>query len=202
MAEPKQNFQYFIEGLRRGNEEVTLEFCKTFGSSLERLAGSHLVTGLRRRLDPEDVVQSVYRTFFRRASDGQFELDDRADLWHLLCAITLTKVREQARRQLRQKRNINREIRLDTKVGRGEAPMDIKGDSPAPDASLEFTEQFEKIMSSFDQEERRIVELKLQDHTNDEVAVAIGCSERTVRRVLQRIREGLERSLAEPLEGS
>ena len=35
--------------------------------------------------------------------------------------------------------------------------------------------------------ERQIVELKLQDYTNTEVAEQVGCSERTVRRILKRI---------------
>lgn len=197
MEEPQQDWHYFIEGLRGHDEAATLEFCKRYGAALERLAARHLVTGMRRRLDPEDVVQSVYRTFFRRASDGQFSFSDRTDLWRLLCVITLTKVREQARSQLRSKRNINREVSLDGngKSGSDGGSRDVPSREPLPETSLEFTEQFEKVMASFDEEERQIVELKLQGLTNDRVAHEAGCSERTVRRILKRVQEGLERLL-------
>ena len=52
---------------------------------------------LQRRIGPDDIVQSVCRTFFRRSQDGQFELHGTASLWRLLCAITLAKVRHHAR---------------------------------------------------------------------------------------------------------
>lgn len=197
MSDKERDWQYYIDGLRRFDEQITLEFCRQYGTSLERLAGKHLATGLQQRLDPEDVVQSVYRTFFRRASDGQFQLSDRSDLWRLLCVITLTKVRSQARRQLRQKRNINKEVRLDAPPGGKGRPADLEAAAPAPDESIEFTEHFDKIMASFTDEERRIVELKLQERTNDEVAALVGCSERTVRRILKSVQDSLEQSIEE-----
>ena len=48
-------------------------------------------------------------------------------------------------------------------------------------------------MESLDEEERRIVELKLLERSNAEIAEQLGCSERTVRRLLARLRERLER---------
>ena len=52
-------------------------------------------------------------------------------------------------------------------------------------------------MDSFSDEERRIVELKLQERTNDEVAALVGCSERTVRRILKNVQASLEKSIEE-----
>lgn len=197
MKEPERDWRYFIEGLRRGDETITFEFCERYGAGLQRLADRHLITGMRRRLDAEDVVQSVYRTFFRRAADGQFQLLERGSLWRLLCAITLTKVREQARRQLRQKRDLAREVRIDPASGGEGGPADPEDASPQPDASAAFTEQFDKLMASFDEEERSIIEHKLQHRTNEEAAALAGCSERTVRRIVQRVRARLEQILEE-----
>ena len=49
------------------------------------------------RVDGEDVVQSVFRTFFRRTADGEFRLDGSAQLWRLLVRITLRKARATGR---------------------------------------------------------------------------------------------------------
>ena len=49
-------------------------------------------------------------------------------------------------------------------------------------------------MASLDEEERRFVDLKLQQCTNLEVAARLGCSERTVRRILKRVQSRLERA--------
>jgi hypothetical protein len=76
------------------------------------VADRQIATWLRRRVDPEDVVQSACRTFFRRASLGDFSLASKDDLWRLLLTITLNKVRMQARFHTRNRRNAAREQAL------------------------------------------------------------------------------------------
>ena len=91
-----QDWQRLLEGLRTGDQQVVRDFYNRYGQWLHDIAGKHLASPLRRRFDAEDVVQSALRTFFRRAETGQFQFDDNERLWSLLCAITLTKVRENA----------------------------------------------------------------------------------------------------------
>ena len=47
---------------------------------------------LQQREDPEDVVQTVLRTYFRRAALGEFQIADSSDLWALLAKITRRKI--------------------------------------------------------------------------------------------------------------
>src|SRR4051812_47370036 len=109
MNDPEARWQALIDGLRRGDQRITQEFWDQYGRMLHGLAEKNLAEGVRRRVGPEDVVQSVCRTFLRRAQIGEFQLPDSESLWRLLCAITLTKVREQTRFHLRQKRGLDRE---------------------------------------------------------------------------------------------
>ena len=55
---------------------------------LKALARSRLSSRLARRTDAEDVVMSVYRSFFAGARAGRFTLTRGGDLWRLLSAIT------------------------------------------------------------------------------------------------------------------
>lgn|GEM_PF-3768995 len=55
------------------------------------------LAGLRRRVGSDDIVQSVFKTFFRRMAHGQFDVPDADALWRLMCSITLTKARRAAR---------------------------------------------------------------------------------------------------------
>ena len=174
-----------IAGLRTGDPRAVRTFCDRYGAALERVAEARLAQGLRARVGPEDVVQSVYRTFFRRAGDGQFELADAADLWHLLCAITLTKVREQARFHLRQRRGVDREVALD--AAPDDRPLSLAGTARSPAEAAEVAELLDRVLATLDPEEQRIVDLKLRDVTNDAIALELGCSERTVRRLLKRL---------------
>src|SRR5262245_5327358 len=96
----------WIAGLREGKQDCLSEFWHHYSPLLERLADKNLAPGLRPRLGPDDVVQSVCRTFFRRAQEGQFQLEGQDNLWRLLVAITLTKIREKTRYHMRDKRGL------------------------------------------------------------------------------------------------
>src|SRR5438270_12388062 len=110
MSDEQDRWQRLIRGLRDGDQGVAFEFWRQYGEALHRLADRNLAPGLRRRVGPEDIVQSACRTFLRRAQVGEFQLPDSEALWRLLCAITLTKVREQTRFHLRKKRGLDQEI--------------------------------------------------------------------------------------------
>lgn len=188
MTESLDRWQRWIDGLRGGDDVIVREFCARYGDLLFRLAEKHLPGGLRRRVGPEDVVQSACRTFLRRAKGNEFDIADSESLWRLLCAITLTKVREQTRFHLRQKRGLDREVHAiassDDSTASGPA-IPAEGESPAEAA--EFADQFQALMDTLDDEEKQIVDLKLQEYTNEEAAEKLGCSERTVRRILKRV---------------
>lgn len=193
------HWQQMIQGLRDGEPRIVQQFCDQYGAQLERVAEKHLPGALRRRVGAEDVVQSVCRTFFRRAGGGEFQLADSESLWRLLCAITLTKVREQARFHLRQKRGIDQEVPVAPFSGADSTPGHVIVDrGPNPAAAAEFADQFQQVIATLDEEERQVVDLKLQECTNDEVAERLQCSERTVRRILKRAQARLGRVFEVP----
>jgi len=187
-----------FDGLRRGDVAAVAEFCRRYGPMIERLAERRLSAPLKRRIGAEDVAQSVCRTFIRRAGEGQFELCEGDGLWGLLCAIALTKIREQTRFHLRQKRSLRDERHLDSVAADGERKMPESADSgPTPDAIAEVADTFDKLLAGFDEEERRIIELKLQDYTQEEIAERMQCSDRTIRRFLKRVQDRLSNMLTE-----
>jgi RNA polymerase sigma factor (sigma-70 family) len=194
MAAEDERWQHMIAGLRAGDSVVLGDFCRHYGELLHSLAQKHLPRALQRRVGPEDVVQSVCRTFLMRAQRGEFQLTDGDDLWGLLCAITLTKVREQTRYHLRQRRGLDREQPLtpgQSSSDSGPQPV-APGTSPAEAAA--FADQFQQLIAGLDEEERQVVDLKLQNCTHEEIATRLGCSERTVRRLLKRVQAQLERA--------
>ena len=108
MIPDEQNrWQRLIQGLRSGDGQVMREFCEQYGDLLHRVAEKHLAASVRRRVGPEDVVQSACRTFLRRARGGEFQFPGSEGLRRLLCAFTLTKVREHSRFHLRKKRGLD-----------------------------------------------------------------------------------------------
>lgn len=182
-----------VHGLQAGEPAVLHSFYAKFGPMLHAIANRRVAPHLQRRFDADDVVQSTFRTFFRRAQAGQFLFDDNQRLWNLLCAITLTKLREKVRFHGRQARNVGREYAGGDPLADHASPEAI---AASPDVALEFADQFEHLLAALAPEERRLVELKLEDRTNDEAAEALGVSERTVRRMLAALQSRFERILS------
>ncbi len=197
MTADDSHWQRLIDGLRNGNDTVAGEFYGHYRPLLERLAGMHLKSGLLRRVSPDEVAHSACRTFLRRIHSGEFELSGSDSLWNLLCAITLAKTRKKVRFHLADKRQLGKEQPQPTNTEHGGAGSagNEAASAPTPAEAAEFADQFEHVLDSMDDEERRIVLLKLEQKTNDEIAAACLCAERTVRRLLKRVEARVIESL-------
>lgn len=190
----QENWERLVQGFRAGDQQIFQEFWNEYSPQLHKIAEKHLADKLRRRIGPEDVVQSACRTFFRRIQGGMLELSDSESLWRLLCAITLTKVREQARFHLRRKRGLDQEIQAASATDSSSEGFPFTAPGPSPAALAEFADQLQNLLASLDEEERQIVDLKLQEFTHEEVAQKLGLSERTVRRIFKRLQAKLARA--------
>ena len=184
----------WFELLAAGDAETVEQFWNDFGEPLRRVAERQLSKSLAKRVDPEDIVQSACRTFFRRAQEGQFDCTNQDDLWRLMLTITLNKARMQARYHARAKRAMSAENSLD----------DVPEISPhhVEDAieAVDFADLLETIFQHLDSESHQVLERLLADESQSEIASALGCSERTVRRIKSRIRDGLTLELKSQLE--
>jgi RNA polymerase sigma-70 factor (ECF subfamily) len=173
---------WLIQGLRQGDTQAVRAFCARYGPLLEQVADRHLPGGVRRRVGPETISQSVCRTFLGRVQAGEFLLPDSESLWRLLCAITLAKVREKIRFHRRHKRSIEQEVPLAEETGdEGAEPAELVDAQPSPAEAAAFNDQLEQVLASLDEEEQSVVKWKLQQYNNVEVAELMGCSERTVQ---------------------
>jgi RNA polymerase sigma-70 factor (ECF subfamily) len=163
------------------------------------LARNHLSARIRCREDEEDVLQSMYKSFYVRQRRGDFDLANRDELWSLLVQITLRKARNTATRHLQGKRDVRREDAgaVADRSG-GEPPgtvldrIDSDGPTPAEAALLNEALQRRFLMLN-DPDLRQIALWKLEGYTNQEIAGRLDCTLRTVERKLERIRAYWER---------
>lgn len=68
------SFARLLTRLREGDEGAAEEIFREYSARLIALARSRLGDRLRAKVDPEDVLQSVFRTFFLRYAGGQYDL--------------------------------------------------------------------------------------------------------------------------------
>ena len=139
----------------------------------------------------EDVVQSVFRSFFRRQGAGEFEFDGWGGVWALLVKITSRKINRRSNSFHCERRNIKRE--LTRKQHADELPWEFPAREPTPADVACLEDTIHQLMESLTAEQRYVVVLRLQLYSVQEIAVKIGKSERTVQRILVRVKEGLQK---------
>ena len=181
-----EDFQVVMEKLRGGDPEAATEIVRRFVRRLTALASKQFDAGLRDRADPEGVVQSAYRSFFARDLRAPFALDGWERLWALLAVITVRKCTRK-RRQWRDRPSAEDDW------------VEAIDRQPTPIEAAALTELVARIFREIDRDDREAAEMILQGYTAVEVAARCGCSERTVRRLRDRIRKIVER--LEPDEG-
>jgi RNA polymerase sigma-70 factor, ECF subfamily len=184
----------FVRGLSEGQPWAYDQFWARYGKRLEAVTAKHFPPGLNRRLEPQDIVQSTCRSFFMRMVDGRLTVGDADGLWGLLCAIALNKTRMKQRFHLAQRRAINRERDPNSNTTESEPAFDPSSSEDSPEEPAIFSEQLELAMEMLDPIERKVLQLKLEDYTHEEIAEKIQRSDRTIRRVVVRIQEKLQNS--------
>jgi RNA polymerase sigma-70 factor (ECF subfamily) len=192
MAE-ESSFQELLERLREGEEDAARQIFKQYAKRLIGLARVHLDSSVRRKVDPEDVVQSVFKSFFVRMGNGQFDLDNRDSLWSLLVVITLRKCGHKVRDLHRKRQDIRKESTPQRANDDSASSWQALALGPTPLEAAILAETVEQVFGGLKERERQVVELYLQGHEIAEIQAQVQRSEYTVRDVLKRVRKRLER---------
>jgi RNA polymerase sigma-70 factor, ECF subfamily len=190
-----ESFPELMDRLRSGEDEAAREVFARFAARLVGLARRHLDGRLAVKVDPEDVVQSAYKSFFIRQRDGTLEVGNWDGLWGVLTMITLRKCADRAAYYRADKRNVARELagRPDDS-GAGAAGEIALDRQPSPEEAAVLAETVEALFAAVDDpDERANLELSLQGFTATEISESLGRAERSVRRLRERVRKRLER---------
>ena len=185
------SFRAMMDDLLAGREEAAEQIVEEYTSALVAVARRQIGARLARRVDAEDVVQSVYRSLFVRARRGEYELGSGRDLWKLLVTITLNKVRRQAKFHKAGRRDMMLERSATTDTGQPAAEQLARANEPTPDEAAGLVDEVQTFLEGLPERDRSIVELRLQGLTSAEIAAETGRAERSVRRVLEQIQKRL-----------
>ena len=186
------SFAEFLARLHNQDDAAAQELFGRFAHQLIALALRHIDAGLRHKVDPEDVVQSAYKSFFVRYGDGDLDVVNWNSLWGLLTLITVRKCAERAVYHRAQCRDPGREV--SPPPGEEAAPgLEPFGREPTPLEAAVLGETVEQLFAGLDEQERPVLELSLQGYTTREVSERLGRAERTVRLLREGVRHRLER---------
>jgi RNA polymerase sigma-70 factor (ECF subfamily) len=177
-----------LQRLRQGSEDAATQLYLRYVHRLRALTEAKCSADLARQVDAEDIVQSVFGSFFRGTSQGYYDVPAGEELWRLFVVIALNKIRAKGNYH----RAAKRDSRL-TVAGPDLEGLAARGRDEGDLAFLRLTvaEALEKLHP----QHKQVVTLRIEGHEVAEIAERTGRSHRTVERILQQARERLTQLL-------
>jgi DNA-directed RNA polymerase specialized sigma24 family protein len=189
---PDDSFADFMARLRAGDPDAATRVFDRFARRLIELARARLDARLRRKVDPEDVLQSALKSFFVRQADRPYELTNWDGLWGLLACITARKCGRHLEHFRAARRDVGREADPRPASDASGTDWEALARDPTPFEGAALAETVEELHRGLTERDRQILALSLHGYAVPEVSAEVGCTERTVYRVLGHIRERLE----------
>lgn len=171
-----------------GDPEAAAAIYAHYAERLSRLAHQQLSSRVAVRVDEEDIVQSVFRTFFRRSAGGEFQIDSRAQLWQLLVRITVMKARAKGRQHTAAKRDVRAEQPGEDWLAAAAA------EEPGPQEAAVLMDEIEVLLRGLPALYCQVLQHRLEGHRVADIAAKLKVSRQTVYRALHLLESRLERA--------
>lgn len=184
--------QSLLRRFRGGSDDAATQLYLRYAHRLRALALAKCSPDLTRRFDADDIVQSVFGSFFRGASKGFYDVPAGEELWKLFLVMALNKIRAKGAHHRAAKRDVRQ-------------TSGIEDLDAVPEPSAEQNEEslvllqavVNEVMDRLPLPQRRMIELRIEGQEVADIARLTARSKRTVERVLQDFRNNLAALLRE-----
>lgn len=184
-------------GKHETHSETEAELVRRFATQLAVVAQRNLGPYLRHKIEPEDITQSVFRTFFRRQRLGEFEFENWSGVWGLLVRLAVCKCRNRVTYLQAQRRDIRREYSLGVyERDNVNSAFELRDIRPFPDEQALVSEEFDRFLAELNDVDRAILAGHLAGYRSLAISVQVGSSEQTVRRRLLQMERKLRARLS------
>ncbi len=111
MSDDLADDRELVAAFKAGSESAATELFDRYCEKLMNLARRRIGQRMASRIDPEDVIQSAFRTFFARVRKNEFTFEGESDLFKLLVRLTVNKTLRQIAHHRAAKRDPGKEAR-------------------------------------------------------------------------------------------
>lgn len=165
--------------IRDGDDAAAALLYHRYAHRVLSLVQSRMSERLRSKTEPEDIVQSAFRSIFRGVRTGHYDAPEGSALWNLLAVIAVNKLRRHANRLFANRRDASREVALDScdaALGVDQRSIEI----------LEMT--IRETLEQMRPLDAEVLSLRLRRYSVEEISERTGHSKRMVERSLQKSR--------------
>ncbi len=178
-------------GLKDVDEVKTKEFWELFFPRLVRLANKML----KSHQDAEDAAQEALVKFWTKSTQHpESRTMHRHGIWAMLSKITVRQAIDFLKHRSRLKRGggkVYSESEFSTMMGQDSWDLDrVIGEL----SFHTFDMVIEELLGALSEETRSIVMWKMMGYSSADIAERLGCSEKSVRREMEKVREQLRQS--------
>lgn len=164
--------------VRDGDEDAAELLYNRYARRVLGLVKSQMSEKLSSATEPDDLVQSVFKSFFRKVQSGVYNAPPGRTLWNLIAVVAVNKVIRSANYHTAQCRDLERAL-----------PLEISGDAidkkTADDLSIYVRELLEQLRP----QDLQIANLRIDGHSVEEIATKVDRALRSVERSLSNTRQ-------------
>lgn len=182
--------QSLLRRFRHGDQNGATQLYLRYAPRLRALVRTRSYPDLNRRVDADDIVQSVFRRFFQGVSRGKYEVPDGAELWKLFLVIALNKIRAEIKDQRKDQRP--------SKASADDYLQRYLEEPKQDETAMAFLEiVVHEALNRLPAPHKVMVELRIDGYGVEEIAEKTARSRRTVERVIRKFRDRLQVLLQE-----
>jgi RNA polymerase sigma factor (sigma-70 family) len=186
----ESKFKRLMDEVADGSDQAVWELVQTYTPYIIRSVRMSLSAKLRPRLDSHDVAQALWMSLLLGDVDLSRMKTPEA-LIAFLARAAKNKVVSQARRHQALKRDVTREIAAtaDFKLSTpGESNASaLYSREPSPSKVIAVREQWDQIISSASDRDRRIIHMRMERRSFEDISSEVNVSQMTARRAIERL---------------
>jgi RNA polymerase sigma factor (sigma-70 family) len=197
---PNERFKSVMARLQSGDNDAATYIYERFYNRLILMVQKQLQPEIRCKVDPEDILQEALRSFFRRQAAGEYDnLASWDELWKLLVVITQHECLNRINHFRLARRDVGREVGIQelSRQPDPEGEAILSDPNPTPEEVAMHSETVDRLLQRLSDRDRAILSLRLHRFSVKEISDQIGCTQRTVYRVLKRVQKYLQRGFRE-----
>ena len=185
------NTQYLVNLAKAGDTSAINQLCRVYGERVRRMVRLRMGKELRPKLDSVDLVQDAILSAFEGL--GDFTYKNEGDFLRWLSRIAQNALRDNLDKLHADKRDIRREVRLDSNRPATQSPhVEPRGPIQATTPSVilskkEDLDKLEKALDKLKPEYREVIVLaKIEELSYAEIADRLGKSIDAVGHLISR----------------
>jgi RNA polymerase sigma factor (sigma-70 family) len=187
------DFASLVTRARTGDEAAVRSLLQSFEDEVRLMVRVRLPRALRSQFDSMDFVQAVWKSVLIPGAAEPVVFANAEQFRGYLAGVARNKVLQEYRRRTQtRKYDLGREEPLYVRQGGRDEPREVVAPDPTPSQEVQALDRWEQLVRGRSPVETQAAELRRQGLTFEEIGQRLGLSERSVRRIIDAMRQRLE----------